>query len=108
MVVNGCHRKDGLQNTRCTECVTVIAFQRIHRNILQSCPLDGYRLHLVVEQGSRAMGIHKCQFLDIAFAGDGIDGQPGTFAILRRGADVEGVVTDGSTLHGPRSTGRLT
>ena len=54
------------------------------------------------------MGIHESQFLDIAFAGDGIDGQPGSLTIFRRRADMEGIVTDGSALHSPRTTCRLT
>ena len=50
------------------------------------------------------MGIHEGQFLNITFAGNSIDGQSGTFTVLRRGTDVESVITDGPTLHGPGVT----
>ena len=101
MVVDGSHGQNGFEDACRAKCVAIITFQRIHRDILQSCPLDGNRLHLVVKQGGGAMGIDKGKFRDIAFTGDGIDGQPRTFSVLRRGADVKGIIPDCTAFHYP-------
>ena len=72
MVVDGSHGEDGLKHARSTHRMAVTAFIGIDGDACQACPLDGHRLHLVVEDCSRAVGIDEGQRLFIAIADDSL------------------------------------
>ena len=63
MIIDGGHRENGLQHTCSTHRMTVVAFVAVDWHGREPCPFDGYRLHLIVKDRGRAMGIHKSQFL---------------------------------------------
>ena len=55
----GVHCDNCLKYSRGAKGVTVIAFQRIHGDVGQSCGGNGHGLHLVVVHGGSAMGIES-------------------------------------------------
>ena len=72
MVIDSSHGEDGFEHARSAHRMAVTAFIGIDGDVCQACPFDGHRLHLVVEESSRTMGINEGQGLLITIADDSL------------------------------------
>ena len=81
--------------------MAVTAFVGIDRDVRQTSPLDGHRLHLVVEDRSCAVGIDEGQGFLVVIIYDGLQSETGAFAVFGGVADMRGVVADGARAEGP-------
>ena len=94
MVVGSPHGDDGLKDAGSAHRMAKIPLQAIDGDGRETGPVDGYRLHLVVEHGGSAVGIHHGQRRRVGIMKHGLESEQGSIAFLRRGADVVGIVSD--------------
>ena len=101
LVVDGSHRKDSLKDASSTHRMAITAFVGIDGDVCQTSPLDGHRLHLVVENRSCAVGINESQGFFVVIIYDGLQSEIGAFAVLSGVTDMGGIVADGARAEGP-------
>ena len=100
MSLQGLDGDNRLKHACRTHRVAIVSLEPINRHMIQSCPLNGNRLHLVVEHGRCAMGIDKCQTFACFGGMDRLESAEGPLAILGRRTDMESVIAYGACLNG--------
>ena len=101
LIAEGSHGEDGLKDASSTHRMAITAFVGIDGDVCQTSPLDGHRLHLVVEDRSCAVGIDEGQRFLVGIIYDGLQSEIGAFAVFGRIADMGGIVADGAMADGP-------
>ena len=89
---------NGLNDSRRAQRVAEIRLQALHGAVLQFGQRHGFRLHFVVVDGGRAVGVHKTDVggLHASLAHCPANGQVQFVARARRARYVVGVVADGA------------
>ena len=72
MVVEGSHGEDRLKDASSPHRMAVTAFIGIDGDVRKTSPFDGHRLHLVIEDCSRAVGIDEGQRFLVVIIYDGL------------------------------------